>query len=122
MRSPVLAIVAISVVLTGCAFTPRQKCEAPYRADLRNVTEEIGRTKMALARGFVLVPARDDFGLHHCLLPNGFVRLCSADEGEPMYDKRPINEAAEQAKLAVLESEAMRLEAGISACRAEYPE
>jgi len=122
MRLPVLATVAMSVVLAGCAFTPRQKCEAPYRAELRNVADDIGRTKMALARGFVLVPARNDFGLHYCLLPSGSVRLCTADEGEPMYDKRPINQAAEQAKLAVLQSEISRLESEISACQALYPE
>ena len=52
----------------------------------------------------------------------GSCSLCTADDGEPMYDKRPINRAAETAKLAALQAEQKRLDAAIAACRAHYPE
>jgi hypothetical protein len=122
MRSIAVVALALPLLLAACATTPRQKCEAPYRAELRNVEMDIRDTRQALQRGFALVPARFSFGLHHCLRPSGSVYLCTEDDGEPMYDKRPINRRAEQAKLTALDSEAERLKAAIGACRARYPE
>lgn len=122
MRKFAIIALATSLVLAACATTPRQQCEAPYRAELRNVEAEIRDTQLALRRGFVLVPARFEFGLHYCVRPSGSVYLCRAEDGEPMYDKRPINRRAEQAKLSALIEEAARLKAGIAACQAKFPE
>lgn len=122
MRSVTLALIAVPLVLAACALTPRQQCEAPYRAELRGVAAEIRDTEITLARGFRLVPARFDSGLHYCLRPSGSVFLCRAEDGKAMYDKMPVNRRAEQAKLASLKGQARELEAGIAACRAQYPE
>lgn len=122
MRSVTLALIAVPLVLAACALTPRQQCEAPYRAELRSVAAEIRDSEITLARGFRLVPARFDVGLHYCLRPSGSVYLCRAEDGEPMYDKRAINRRAELAKLASLKDQAQELESGIAACRAQFPE
>lgn len=122
MRMFAVVALAVPLLLAACELTPRQQCEAPYRAELRNVEAEIRDTQLALRRGFVLVPARFSIGLHHCVRPSGMVYLCTADDGEPMYDKRPINRRAEQAKLAALIDETARIKAGIAACQAKYPE
>ena len=122
MRMIALVPVAGLLVLAACATTPRQKCEAPNRAELRTVNAELHDTQRAINRGYRLVPAKFQVGLHQCLRPSGATYLCTADEGEPMYDKRPINRRAEQAKLAALQSEAKRLEAALGQCRAQYPE
>lgn len=122
MRVIALTTLAATLILTACATTPRQKCESPYRAELRTVTADMRETRRAVQRGYRLVPAKFDIGLHHCLRPSGATYLCTADDGEPMYDKRPINRAAEQAKLRVLSQEAARLEAAIGQCQAQYPE
>ena len=79
-------------------------------------------TAEALGRGYRLVPSRSRRGVHHCVTRTGFVRLCTSEDGEPMFDKRPISRAAETAKLAALQAEQKRLEAAIAACAAKYPE
>lgn len=122
MRSIVLVALAAPFLVAACATTPLQKCEAPYRAELRTVTEEMRRTELLLRRGYDLVPARFEFGVHHCIRPSGMVYVCTARDGEPMYDKRPINRPAERAKLSALAAEADRLKAGLAACRARYPQ
>lgn len=122
MRMIALAPLAGLLALAACATTPRQQCEAPYRAELRTVNAELRDTQRAVSRGYRLVPARFSVGLHHCLRPSGATYLCTADEGEPMYDKQPINRRAERAKLSALRSEARRLNAAIGQCRARYPE
>jgi len=121
MRPIHLALLALPL-LAGCATTPFQQCAAPHRTELRHVEADLHDTAEALGRGFRLVPARFEFGVHHCVTRTGFVRLCTADDGEPMYDKRPINRPAETAKLAALQAEQKRLEAEIISCRAAYPE
>lgn len=122
MRSIALVALAVPLIVAGCAVTPRQKCEAPYRAELRNVEADIHDSKLNLARGFVLVPARTTTGLHFCVRPSGAVLMCTAEDGDPMYDKRAVNRAAEQAKLAALRSQVPDLKASIAACQAQYPE
>jgi len=122
MRLSAVIALAVPLLLAACAITPRQQCEAPYRAELRNVEAEITDTRLALRRGFVLVPARFSIGLNYCLRPSGAVYLCTAKDGEPMYDKRPISQRAEQAKLAALIDEAARLKAEIAECRLKFPE
>lgn len=122
MRFVTIALIAAPLILAACVSTPRQQCEAPYRAELRNVVADIRDTERTLARGFRLVPARFEVGLHYCLRPSGAVYLCRAEDGESMYDKRAINRRAELAKLAALKDEARELNAGIAACQARYPE
>ncbi|GKY86185.1 hypothetical protein [Sinisalibacter aestuarii] len=122
MRSIALSALAVALTLAACATTPRQQCEAPYRAELRNTTFHIRETEMLLRRGFGLVPARNEIGLHYCLRPTGSAYLCRAEDGEPMFDRRPINRVAEQAKLDALRAEARRLTAAIADCQAAYPE
>lgn len=117
-----LAGFALLVVASGCAMTPREKCEAPYRAQLRVVSADMRETREALARGYRLVPARNDIGLHFCLRPSGMAHLCRAEDGEPMFDKQPIVRRAERAKLEALEQEYARLEQSIAACAAQYPQ
>ena len=122
MRMIPLAVMAIPLLLAACELTPRQQCEAPYRAELRTVEAEIRDTRQTLQRGFRLVPARFEAGIHHCVSPSGFVSLCTADDGEPMFDKRPISRAAEQAKLDTLLAERARLNTALARCAAQYPE
>ena len=122
MRPIALAVMAIPLVLAACELTPRQQCEAPFRAELRTVEAEIRDTREVLRRGFRLVPARFEHGIHYCVEPSGFVSLCTADDGEPMFDKRPISRAAEQAKLATLQAERGRLNAALARCAAQFPE
>ncbi len=121
MRMTTVALLVLPL-LAACATTPRQQCEALHRAELRTVDAELHDTAEALGRGYRLVPARFEFGVHHCVSRTGFVSLCTAEDGLPMYDKRPISRAAETAKLAALQAEQKRLEAAIAACRAQYPE
>lgn len=122
MRRFALAALAFPLVLAACELTPRQQCEIPLRAELRTVDSEIFDTRETLQRGFRLVPAVFEHGLHYCIGPAGFVSLCTADDGEPMYDKRPINRAAEQAKLATLLAERERLRTALARCAAQFPE
>lgn len=122
MHRIALFTLALPLFVAACATTPRQQCEAPYRAELRTVTEEMRQTETVLRRGYALAPARFEFGLHFCIRPSGTVYLCTADDGEPMYDKRPISRRAEAAKLAALEEEAARLRSAIADCQAQYPE
>ena len=122
MRLFALAMIVVPLVLAGCALTPRQQCQAPYRAELRTVDAEIRDTRQSLQRGFRLVPARWEHGLHYCESLSGFVSLCTADDGEPMFDKRPISRAAEQAKLNALLGERTRLHAALARCAAQFPE
>jgi hypothetical protein len=122
MRSLAVFILALPLALAACAVTPRQQCEAPYRAELRNVDVDLRETRLILRRGYNLVPARDTFGLKYCLRPTGTAYPCQPEEGEAVYDKRPINRRAEQAKLDALHSEAVRLTRAIAACQAQYPE
>jgi len=121
MRPIHLVLLALPLV-AACATTPRGQCEAPYRAELGTVEADLQDTADVLGRGYRLVPARSSHGVHHCVTRSGFVRLCTSEDGEAMYDKRPISRAAETAKLAALQAEQKRLEAAISACRAKYPE
>ncbi|SMH48233.1 hypothetical protein [Maritimibacter sp. HL-12] len=122
MRISALAILALPILLAACEITPRQQCEAPYRAELRTVDAEIRDTREILRRGFRLVPARWEHGVHYCIERSGFVGLCTADDGLPMYDKRPISRAAEQAKLSTLEAERQRLSRNIAQCAVQFPE
>jgi hypothetical protein len=122
MRMFALSATAVALLLAGCETTPRQQCQAPYRAELRTAMAELRETETDLRRGYTLTPARDDFGMHYCLMPTGAPRLCTVEDGEPMYDKRPINRAAERAKLAALKGEVQRLNAALARCAAEYPE
>ncbi len=121
MRPIHLALLALPL-LAACATTPRQQCEAPHRTALRTVAADLHETAEALGRGYRLVPSRFQYGVHYCVTQTGFVQFCTADDGEPMYDKRPINRAAETAKLAALQAEQKRLDAAIAACRTRYPE
>ncbi len=75
-----------------------------------------------LRRGFYLVPTSWEYGLHYCLGPAGSISTCTRDDGKPMYDKQPINRAAESAKLTALHSEQARLKKAIAACALQYPE
>ncbi len=120
MRTLPIVLMALPL-LAACATTPLQQCQAPLRAELRTVEADLSETAQALGLGYRLVPARSTFGVHYCLSRSGFARLCTADDGEAMYDKRPINRAAETAKLAALQAEQKRLEAGLAACAAKYP-
>ncbi len=122
MRPIALAVLVVPLVAAGCELTPRQQCEAPFRADLRTVEAELRDTRETLQRGFRLVPASSEIGLHHCVRPSGFVSLCTVEDGEPMFDKRPINRVAEQAKLDALDSERARLTASIAQCAVQFPE
>jgi len=122
MRKFVFAALALPLVLAACELTPRQQCEAPYRAELRNVTAEAKDTREALARGYRFVPARNDFGLHWCFEHLNYATMCRAEDGLPMFDKRAISRAAEQAKLNVLVAQQRQLEVSIAACQAQYPE
>lgn len=122
MRSVAFLALALPLALAACAVTPRQQCEAPYRSDLRNVEFDLRETKLILRRGYDLIPARDTFGLKYCLRPTGTAYLCQPEEGEAAYDKRPISRRAEEAKLAALHSEVVRLNRAIAACQAQYPE
>ena len=122
MRLTSLALIVVPLVLSACAVTPRQQCQAPYRAELRNIEAEIRDSREALQRGFRLVPARWEHGINYCLSPSGFVSLCTAEDGEPMYDKRPISRPAEQAKLDALLGERGRLNAALAQCAAQFPE
>ena len=119
---PITLVLLVLPLLAACATTPRQQCEAPHRAALRTVEVDLDDTARALSRGYRLVPARFQFGVRYCVSPTGFVQLCTAEDGQPMYDKRPISRAAETAKLAALQAEQKRFEAAIAACRAQYPE
>lgn len=121
MRKTLLAIFALPLALAACELTPLQQCQAPYRAQLRTVTEETRTTEQNLSRGYRLVPTRFAFGLHYCLDHFGHATLCRAEEGEPMYDKRPINRAAERAKLNALIAERKRLDAALSHCALQFP-
>lgn len=122
MRPIALAVMAIPLVLAACELTPRQQCEAPFRSELRTVEAEIRDTRQTLQRGFRLVPARFEHGIHYCVSPSGFVGICTADEGEPMFDKRPINRVAERAKLTALQAERGRLNAALARCATQFPE
>lgn len=119
---PILAVLALPIVLAACEVTPRQQCEAPYRAELRTVRAEIDATEDNIRRGYRLVPARFDFGMRFCLDPFGDPEPCTADEGRPMYDKQAINRTAERAKLAALLDERARLGRALAQCAAEFPE
>ena len=121
MRPFHLVMLALPV-LAACATTPRAQCEATYRNQLANVRADIRETELALRRGFRLVPAGTDFGLHFCVSPGGIVTPCFNEEDEPMYDKRPVNRRAETAKLDVLRAEQSRLRAGLAKCATLYPE
>jgi len=122
MRPIALAVLALTLGLAACERTPRQQCEAPFRAELRTVEAEIRDTRQVLQRGFRLVPATFEHGIHYCVGPSGFVSLCTADEGEPMFDKRPISRAAEQAKLSALQGERARLTGLLAQCAVQFPE
>jgi len=123
MRNIALAALTVPLLLAACATTPRQQCEAPYRADLRTVLEETSSTSRALALGYRLVPATTSIGVHYCMAPTGRAVLCiNNEDDEPLYDKRPINRFAEQAKLDALNAERKRLESAIAQCAAQYPE
>lgn len=116
-----IAALGLLLVAGGCAVTPLQQCQAPYRAELRNVKADLHATRIALARGYRLVPARNEIGLHFCLRPSGMAVLCRAEDGEPMYDKQPIVRRAEQAKLRALAGERARLESALVDCTRRYP-
>lgn len=122
MRPILAAALALPILLAACEVTPRQQCEAPYRAELRTVRAEIDATEDNIRRGYRLVPARFDFGVRYCLDPFGDPELCTADEGRAMYDKQPINRAAERAKLATLYSERDRLGRALAQCAVQFPE
>lgn len=122
MRFTALAVLIVPFLLAACEVTPRQQCQAPYRAELRTVDAEIRDTREILRRGFRLVPARWEHGVNYCVEPSGFVGLCTASDGLPMYDKRPINRAGEQAKLGALEAERQRLSRAIAQCAVQFPE
>ncbi len=122
MMRTMLAVLALPILLAACELTPRQQCEAPYRAELRTVRAEIDATEANIRRGYRLVPARFDFGMRYCLDPFGDAELCTADEGRLMYDKQPINRAAERAKLATLYAERERLGRALARCAVQFPE
>lgn len=122
MRKFVFAALSLPLVLAACELTPRQQCEAPFRSELRVVLEDTKATRLTLSRGYRLVPARNTFGLHYCVNPVGHVSICQAEDGEPMFDKRPISRVAERAKLDALVAERQRLESALAQCAAQYPE
>lgn len=109
-------------VLSACALTPRQQCEFPLRNQLANLRADIRDSELMLKRGFRLVPATSDYGLHYCVGPGTMVTPCFNEEEEPMYDKRPINRPAEAAKLETLRAEQRRLERALAACAQNFPE
>lgn len=121
MRLIILAVPVLAV-LAACATTPRGQCESTQRNKLANVRIDIRETELNLQRGFRLVPATSKYGLHYCLSPGGQVWPCFNEEDEPMYDKRPINRHAENAKLAALREEQVRLNAELAQCAVLYPE
>jgi hypothetical protein len=122
MRRIALAALSLPLLLSACALTPRQQCEAPYWSDLHVVKTDLKEAELVLRRGYRLIPARSESGLHYCERLSGAIYLCSADEGEPMYDKRPINRAAETAKRDALLREQMRLESALADCAVQFPE
>ena len=121
MRPIPLVLMALPLI-ASCATTPLQQCQLPYRNQLHNVRDDIRETGDAIRRGYRLTPAATDIGIHYCVDGTGFARLCTADDGQPMYDKRPVNRGAENAKLAVLHADEARLNAALAACAARYPE
>lgn len=121
MRPTHLIVLALGG-LAACAMSPRQQCEATHRNDLATVRAEIRETELLLRRGFRLVPAESDFGLHYCESPGLMVTPCFGKTDEPMFDKRPINRRAEAAKLDALRAERKRLEVGLAQCAVQYPE
>ncbi|MEJ2016997.1 MAG: hypothetical protein P8X51_01510 [Maritimibacter sp.] len=122
MRLLALAALGLPMVLSACALTPRQQCQAPYFSELNTVREELRATELRLQRGYRLEPARFEFGLHYCERLFGAVHLCSAEDGEPMFDKRPISRAAETAKRDALLQEQLRLNEALAQCAVQYPE
>ena len=127
MRVTVLSVSALSAlsalaVLSACATTPRQQCEFPLRSELANVRDEIRASELLLKRGFRLEPVTEPYGLHFCIWPNDAVVPCTNEEDGPMFDKFPINERAEMAKLETLRLGKARIEAALAACAVQFPE
>lgn len=123
MRIATFIALGLPFVLSACALTPRQQCEAPYWSDLRVVREDLRATESVLRKGYRLEPTQSEFGLHYCVFePFDTLRLCRADDGLPMFDKKPISRVAETAKRDALLSERTRLEAALAQCAAQYPE
>ncbi len=84
--------------------------------------EEIKQVETNLDRGFRLVPTQSTTGLHYCIDHWGDPELCDAEDGRPMFDRRPISRAAEEAKFQALIAERARLMQALNQCAAQFPE
>lgn len=89
------------LTLAACA-SPQQRCIEAAMTDLRTTRAEIAEIETALERGYRVTGTRVDVGLKICAEPGDGITFCTAGR-KPVYEpRRPIDRAAERARLARL--------------------
>ncbi len=123
MRPIVFAVLGLPLVLSACAVTPRQRCEARYGLELNAVREDLKETETLLRNGYRLVPVDDAFPARPC--PDQMIATdgaCLQNELPQLYFRKPISRVAESAKRDALLGEEQRLQAALSRCAVQFPE
>ncbi len=123
MRPIAFAVLGLPLMLSACAVTPRQQCEASYQVQLRTVLDDLRETETRLRNGYRLVPVDDAFPAQSCTDQMAATDgRCLQNELPQLYFRKPINRVAESAKRDALLGEEQRLQVELARCAVQFPE
>ena len=116
------ALVALILLLTGCATDPAHRCASAELKERATIEKLIAETRERIDHGYVMVDESPNFGVNLCLgshRSNVGVSFC----GDPTDRRRPqaIDTAAETRKLEALLARRAALDARIEALTAACP-
>ena len=108
-------------LLAACS-TPQSPCLRNAQADLRALDQDIAETERALALGYRMTEAAEPrTTLHICAWPREPVLFCTRHTPGESAQRKPVERAAEEARLDKLRAQrpgvVARTEAAIAACR-----
>ncbi len=125
MEKAVRSLIALTLVaglLSACA-TPQQTCLRAAQAELMALDRDIAEAERAIARGYRMTEAVEPrTTLHICAWPREPVLFCTRHTPGASAQRRPVNRAAEEARLESLRAQRPGLvaqtEAAVAACMA----
>lgn len=114
-----------AALLLACLFalaacTPAERCRLAATRDARSLDRQIGDSERNIARGYELIAVPVTFGGTFCFRGRPYHNDCALRRG-PDYIERPINVAAERAKLASLRAQRAAVEERTQAALALCP-
>ncbi|TVS03781.1 MAG: hypothetical protein EA407_05945 [Rhodobacteraceae bacterium] len=112
----------VAGLIAACA-TPQQTCLRAAQAELVALDREIAEAERAVARGYRMSEAVEPrTTLHICAWPREPVLFCTRHTPGASAERRPVNRAAEEARLESLRAQRpgliVQTEAAVATCMA----